>query len=304
MEVYYGIPEQVKHTIFYHGALYDSATDVTLHHLTRNEEGVLEESPIQAVAVSDGVWSADLFIDNYSEQYIYWSYFIGVQEVNTVREPLTVVNPVTTYDHFRSQYPTAHMSNPSTETSYQTFRRLEKLARKIIERYCNQTFTREDGDIVTAVGQDSDRLALPRRIIRIDDVYIGDDRPLGLASPRSITSLVTFDANDPWTLRMRQRDGSRKVTPVSSSVLFKYPTVYSVKGDWGWEDVPQDVYHAADIIINDLTHPDAKYREKMANVIRAADWRMEFAETGMETTGNANADMLLSQYRLISAGVI
>jgi len=49
---------------------------------------------------------------------------------------------------------------------------------------------------------------------------------------------------------------------------------------------------------------DAKYREKYIANIRAGDWRMEFRVTGDETTGNANADTLLSGYRNVALAVI
>lgn len=303
MEIYAQTPERITQTIFYHGELVEA--DNVVATITDDESGVVDT--LVAERGDDGIYFVELITNDYSQQFIHWTYDIGGNTIETIKEPLTVVNPVTTYDHFRSQYPNAHMSDPSGASSYATFRRLEKLARKIIERYCSQVFTREDDVTVTVVGQDSDRLALPRRIINLKDVVSGSDvngpTYTGFTG-HSILNRATWDISDPWTLRLRQRDGARKLSPVYSGRLFKYPTVYRVTGDFGWTSVPQDVYHAADIIIADLLHPDAKYREKMANVVRAADWRMEFAETGMETTGNANADALLGQFRHIAAGVI
>jgi hypothetical protein len=301
VEVYAGVPERISHTIFHYGELLVEAGSVQA--IVSDESGESMD-PRTATLGDDGMWFVEVVTNDYSPQFIHWTYEVGGVMFSTVREPFTVINPVTNYDHFRSQYPNAHISSPGAETSYGTFRRLERAARKIIERYCNQSFTREDDATVTVVGQDSDRLALPKRLIRLEDVSSGFGDSTLPSPGTSLLSRVTWDDGDPWSLRLRQGQVSRRLTPVSTARLFKYPTVYRITGDWGWASVPQDVYHAADIIINDLTHPDAKYREKMANVVRAADWRIEFAETGMETTGNANADMLLSQYRHISLGVI
>lgn len=182
-------------------------------------------------------------------------------------------------------------------------RAMERLVAGIIDVYTNQTFNREDNLSVTILGQDSDQLALPRRIINLDTVSVLDyDEAI---DPYPITEYVKFDTDNRWILRRRKDwDVDRKINPVSSYRFFKYPTLYQVTGDWGWDFVPQDVSRAAGILIKEYFCEDAKYRDKFIDNIRAGDWRMEFKVTGDETTGSANADMLLTGYRNVGLAVI
>ncbi|MCA1799843.1 MAG: hypothetical protein LC650_00930 [Actinobacteria bacterium] len=182
-------------------------------------------------------------------------------------------------------------------------RNMERLVAGVIDVYCNQTFNRENGKAYVIQGQDSDQLALPKRIINLTDVEVLDD-----PSPTqsySVLDYTTFDPDAPWTLR-RKRTAyvGRSINPVSRYRFFKYPDLYRVSGDWGWNMVPPDVTRAATLLVQDYFCDDAKYREKFIDNIRAGDWRMEFRATGDETTGNANADMLLTGYRNVAMAVI
>lgn len=230
---------------------------------------------------------------------IEWSYTIQhlSQMIPVVRrEELNVVTPYISM--------AALKTNPELEgIEDYALRKMERLVSGIIDVFANQTFSRDNNVSITILGQDSDQLPLPKRIIRLADISMLDHDE-GI-TPYPLNEYVMFDPDDRWTLRRRTSHYvQRKFTPTTRYRFFKYPSIYRVTGDWGWEYVPEDVTHAAMILVQEYFCEDAKYRDKFISNIRAGDWRMEFKLTGDETTGSANADMLLTRYRNVGLAVI
>lgn len=224
-----------------------------------------------------------------------WTYTMDGFEFNPT-EQLRVVSPYVTLPEMLDMPELAGLDS-------KTLFAMERLVAGIVDVYTNQTFNRENGLSVTVLGQSSEQLALPRRIISLARVSVLDYP--GDTDPYPITEYVTFDPDNPWMLRRRvDIDSPRSLNPTVTYKFFRYPQLYQVNGDWGWEFVPEPVRQAARILVKEYFCEDAKYRDKFIDNIRAGDWRMEFKVTGDETTGSANADMLLTGYRNVGLAVI
>jgi len=304
MEIYAGNIERIRQYVYLDGQRVEADTDVALN--IYDSEGQLITTETADLAFDDDnrpyyyVTIGQDITNDYEVKTIEWEYQVDGQDVITPAEFLIVVNPYITYQRFMEMY-------PGSILSYNEFALVEPVVRKVIETYCNQDFTREDNVAYSVKGQNSDHLPLPKQIIDLEQVEVLDPAidSAGNETPYNITQYVTVDEDDRWHIRRRTTwNVNRSLSPTHNRRLFKYPSKYRVMGSWGWDMVPQDVSRAAAILINDYVCSDAKYREKYIANIRAGDWRMEFVATGDETTGNANADMILAQYRNVGLAVI
>jgi hypothetical protein len=192
---------------------------------------------------------------------------------------------------------------------------MERMVSKIIDVYCGQSFGYELGVTKTSFGTNSDFLWLPSRLWDLDEVTILDDYVSVLRNPqgdiigkdfdsRSIKEYVVLDRDNPWRIRNRRNIDYVTLSVTESKNFFRDGNIYAVRGNWGYPYVPIQISEAARILVKTYFYDDATYRERYITVIRAGNWRMEFQATGDETTGSANADMILTAYKNINAAVI
>jgi hypothetical protein len=306
MEIYERETTRLRHRVYVDGELTDADDGTVVLRIYNYEDSTHEE--YQAEHDGDGLYSVLLPFDvtnTFEARTLAWAYEINTQPYESAREHLYVVKPTITYNQFARLHP-----NALDDIGPAEFRLVEPVVRKVIERYCNQVFTREDNRAYTVMGQNSDSLPLPRKALAVHSVSLLDaSRTYADGEPidnyYELTDYTIFDDDDRWSLRRRtSAPVSRGLTPTSNRRFFKYPNRYRILGDWGWDMVPEDVTIAAGILINDFSCQEASYREKYISNIRAGDWRMEFKLTGDETTGNANVDMILSSYRNVAMAVI
>lgn len=299
MEIYRNEVEELRHYVVSAGLVTTADGIVMLRIYDADGVQVFSDEPILVEPVGGTPYYSQTVGTNVTNlgagHTIEWSYTVSSQPV-VKTEQLNIVTPYLPLGTL--------LTMPELE-GLETFalRKMERLVAGIIDVFTNQTFSRENDRSLTVIGQDSDNLALPKPIIELKDIELLDGGT-GI-EPYSLLDYTTFDKDSPWILR-RRRDVfvPRKLTPTARYAFFKYPMMYLVTGDWGWEYVPADVSRAAEILVKDYFCEDAKYREKYIANIRAGDWRMEFKVTGDETTGSANADMLLTGYRNVAAVVI
>ena len=299
MEIYRNEVEELRHYVVSAGLVTTADGIVMLRIYDPDGTEVFADEPALVEPVGGAPYYSQTVGTNVTNlgagHTIEWSYTVNSQPV-VKTEQLNIVTPYLPLGSL--------LTMPELE-GLETFalRKMERLVAGIIDVFTNQTFSRENDRSLTVIGQDSDNLALPKPIIELKDIELLDGST-GI-TPHSLLEYTTFDKDSPWILR-RKRDVfvSRKLTPTARYAFFKYPMMYLVTGDWGWEHVPADVSRAAEILVKDYFCEDAKYREKYIANIRAGDWRMEFKVTGDETTGSANADMLLTGYRNVAAVVI
>lgn len=301
MEVYANSIKTLTYAIYVDGQLVAADDDDVVITIVDDDGEEIMQEP--ASVNSEGIYSVTIgpmVTSDYGVKTFYWSYMYQNLEVNTQPEYLVVVNPYVSYHSFTVRRRDIGMTPLEFEA-------VEPIARGIIDVFCNQRFTREDGLSHTILGNDSDSLWLPRRLINLERVDILDPHIDGSGTPQyyDLTQYVTMDNDNRWMVRRKTASFvDRSSSPTHNRRFFKYPSRYLVTGSWGWESVPEDVSKAASILIGDYICADAKWREKYVSNIRAGDWRMEFYRTGDDTTGNANADMILSGYRNLAPAVI
>jgi hypothetical protein len=100
---------------------------------------------------------------------------------------------------------------------------------------------------------------------------------------------------DAWGLHMHTGGVIHNPNHVSLNT-FKDGNIYTVDGNWGWEEVPAAVKEAAKLLVNDYACADAQYRDRYLTSMTAADWRIQFNSGAFKGTGNVRADQLLSDF--------
>lgn len=181
----------------------------------------------------------------------------------------------------------------------------ERAVRTVINAHCGQTFGRFTG-VKTAVGRDEGDLALPARLITLNEVT---------AELPGLELYGTFDiTGDGWFLSPRiagaagysikadhsDYEYTNGVIYAPRTRLGNFPrdARYAIDGVWGWESVPEAVTEAAKLLVNDYAHEESIYRDRYLESLTSPDWRIQFHSGAFRQTGNVRADQLLNDYVL------
>lgn len=192
---------------------------------------------------------------------------------------------------------------------------MERLVSRVIDAYCGQSFSYELDKTKTVSGHDSDFLLLPGRLWELGSVSVLEDYSTIIVdgegnvvtngiTGRDVTQFVTRDFDNPWRLRNKRTFDFIAMSETKSRYFFKNGHIYAVRGNWGYQFVPSKVSEAAAALVKTYFYDDSTYRDRYISEIQSGTWRMKFRATGDETTGSANADMMLYDYRNINAAVI
>jgi hypothetical protein len=179
-----------------------------------------------------------------------------------------------------------------------TYDDLEPLVRHFIEGHCRQFFGLIEGSEVVR-GYGWDYLQLPMRLETFDSITFN-------ATEYEPAAFEVRD--DGWVLTRQNLEGLtiKEAPPEPSGVImapnyqswrFNKGWEYTVTGQWGYERVPEEVSQAANLLLDDWSCLDAKYRAKYLENYRTADWRIQFKSQAFHGTGNLTADALLEEYQ-------
>lgn len=79
---------------------------------------------------------------------------------------------------------------------------------------------------------------------------------------------------------------------------FRENSDYKIEGDFGWRYVPNNVTQAADLLITDMLNDDSEYRRHGITSVDMDNIRFSINSNFYESTGNIEADVLLTDYTL------
>lgn len=226
-----------------------------------------------------------------------WEFTIGTSEGKKV-ENIEVVVPYTTPEEIRS-------ANPSLATTpVDELKEMERRVRHIIDNYCNQSFDYVDGKVLNLLASGGDILTLSQRLRNLYYVKRGE---LYLYNSVDGTELVTFYDDSPFMIVKtdtfnqyvhpfntdRKRDITRHYR---GSHIFDTGAMYEVKGDFGWEYVPNEVNLAATLLVGEYFCSDSSYRRKNIWWAKTEQFELRFNKELLATTGNIDVDLLLMDY--------
>lgn len=175
----------------------------------------------------------------------------------------------------------------------------EKLARRIIDVYCNQSFGFTDEETRIIRGKNESRLYLDARLFNLTRVLVDgvDD----------VTSEVEI-YDDYWLSHISEfypgdySDVKKGLTEPSR--YFRRTNKYHIKGDWGWESVPENINLAAIMLINDYFCDTSLLRQHGILSYQLGEKDLTIRRDLWGTTGNYDVDQLLADYVFVGVELI
>lgn len=283
MEIYFENSDAIYLTIYVNGAPADADGDVNLT-VTRLLDSIVVVDNVTASRESVGkyYYVLDSDVNTVLGKYkAKWSYTVASKDmVKTEFYDVVVAyaNAAEVRDYFSER------ANDSNDEIY----RKEKLARRIINIFCNQTFDFEIDITKKVEGSNSDVLRLPRTLWDLTSVKADNTE--------DVTSQV-----EQTTPVYIERIPVLPVVDVKRDILNPRPfflkrVKYYVKGNWGFQDVPENVTLAAILLINDYFNDDTLLRRHGVYQSTMGDVQYTFNNDLWFTTGNYDADVLLSPF--------
>lgn len=295
MELYYQTSDSVTLTIYVNGAL-QNADSVPTITITRLSDGVEIATDDTVTAVSTGKYKYTLttaqnsFLGQFKAE---WAYEVnGIPNIKT--DYYDVVVGYANATQVKDLYP-----DLASKTNDEIYAK-EKLARKIIEIFCNQSFGFRDSQTkVLKMREMSNLLFVEERLWNLDSVLINNEDDITdqveIQDDYWLSPLIDFDAGF-FT------DTKRGI--LEPSRFFRRGLKYYVTGDWGWQSVPDNINLAAIMLINDYFCDTAMLREHGIVSYQLGEKSIQFARDLWGTTGNYDVDILLSDYVYVDVRLI
>ncbi len=263
--------------------------------VTRLSDDVVIINNQQASTISTGSYQYLISASNNANLGRYkavWTYTISAVPY-TKTEYYSVVVGYANAQEVRDEFPEL-----STKTNDEIYRK-ERLARNIINTFCDQTFDYELGvtkTILTA-GKPTNHLRLPKRLWELTTFSFHD-------TAENITDLVEIESD--YYVRPIEGSGFEDIKRdiQFTSGFFIRNTKYDLEGNWGWESVPEEIELACRLLIKDYMMDDSLLRQHGVWVAQMGDTQMTFKQDLWATTGNYDVDILLGNYVLTSFVII
>ncbi len=297
MEIYANVPEEIPFRVYAGGQRINSYEPV---YVTVSNDGVLVEEYAQIRTETINNQEVELYyitldpalVEEGDLLTIKWDYAPALGLSVSSTEQLKVVKPYVSVTQVQQEFPTL------AARTHQELRHIERVVRYLINNFCGQSFGYEKDRSYVVQGLGGRTLWLPKRLLTLSSVSYGTQivGPMAfLADERSISF--------PGYAGVRDIKADIGLVP-GSWTYFAQGYNYSVRGDWGWRFVPEEIQQAASILIGRFNEPEQTWRRYNVDNIRANDWRMEFTRTSLETTGDADVDMMLNGYKVPAYGVL
>jgi hypothetical protein len=279
----------------------NNEVSVVVYH----EFGDIVVGPSLAARSSSGVYNLQIGVNAGGEPFLNSAgkyrvdFTYSVSSVSyTKSQYFNVYTPYTDSDSFFELYPELEVANSSK------FETLEARARAVINTYCGQTFESFIGKKLIVNGNNHTVLHLPFPISRLDRVVLNEDEPdeavifdssVGIKNLEKVRQPFNFNS----TFYIRFKKGATGITErILDTSTFKDSSSYSIIGDWGWLYVPEPVTQAANLLIADMMNDDGEYRKHGIVSVDMDNIRFSMKPSFYESTGNIEADVLLTDYTL------
>lgn len=216
----------------------------------------------------------------------------------TQSQYINVYTPYLTWGEFIANH--AELSSFSSQFDY-----FEKRARNIIDTYCGQSFDYYPEKSFTLDGTNHKNIHLPLPISNLtkvtmnpgdsDSEVIHDSTNSSLNNVEKVRQPFHFESS--YYIRFKANIVQTNTSRILGKT-FKNHSDYKIEGDFGWKYVPNNIKQAADLIIADLMNDDSEYRRHGITSVDMDTVRFSMKSNFYESTGNIEADVLLTDYTL------
>ena len=191
--------------------------------------------------------------------------------------------------------------NPDVESLEDKFPQYERRVRAIIETFTGQKFGPYVNKTIRLQGDDGETLELPvrvRTLVSLTDTYAAD-----LTDYVEVAPGTGFFLQRKHTFRYYY-DIKTDVGSERTQDFFTRRLDFNVAGDFGWPYVPPDVSEAASILLYDEFTDANDLRQHGFNEAQLGDFSYKLNADQWGTTGNTQADLILSPYVQMNLGLI
>jgi hypothetical protein len=214
-----------------------------------------------------------------------WTYTLE-GETHDRQEAHSIVTPVFTPESLKA------WDDDFSSLSDAKIRDLERMVRQVIQTYCNQKFELEEG-VIRLVPQEGGSYKSPERLLSL----------------RAQSYSLSSDGYSVHNLNTYTSQGYNVKIPIEAeaySLGWHAPVrgVVAVRGTYGWNSVPEEVKTAALYLAEAFSCDESLWRERYITSVRAADWRFDYSEGTIYSTGSLLADQLLTPFIRMEYSVV
>lgn len=189
----------------------------------------------------------------------------------------------------------------TSEVKRSTLEKWERQARMFINSKIDEKI-RLQYKTVSVIGEDTDYLYLDGhriesydKIIKDDEVVYDSQEDINLLSYTLVSSNSKLQLK-PY-LSGYNLDEGKAMAALADPGYFERGSVYSVRGEYGWKNVPEQIREATIILVDDMRCNDWSYRNKGLKSVKNDSFDIEYTDSIFSGTGNLLVDSLLSEFK-------
>jgi hypothetical protein len=225
---------------------------------------------------------------------------------NTDFLDISLVRPYVTADELAEELGLTIVAGTPADTSEvkrATIERWERQARMFINSKIDEK-VRLQYKTVTVVGQDTDVLYLDGNRVESFDKITKDDEVV--FDTQEDINLLTYTLEisksklqlKPYYVGANIDEG-KAMSAIYDPGYFERGSIYSVRGEYGWKNVPEELREATIILVDDMRCNDWSYRNKGLKSVKNDSFDIEYNDIIFSGTGNILVDSLISEFKSI-----
>lgn len=219
---------------------------------------------------------------------------------------ISLVRPYVTADELADELGLTIVTGTPADTSEvkrSTLERWERQARMFINSKIDEKI-RLQYKTVTVVGENTDVLYLDGnriesydKITKDDEVVYDTQEDIDLLNYTLVISKSKLQLK-PF-LSGYNLDEGVAMAALADPGYFERGSIYSVRGEYGWKNVPESIREATIILVDDMRCNDWSYRNKGLKSVKNDSFDIEYIDSIFAGTGNLLVDSLLSEFKSI-----
>lgn len=188
----------------------------------------------------------------------------------------------------------------TSEVKRETLEKWERQARMYINSKIDEK-VKLQYKTVTVVGEDTDNLYIGERIESFDKIVKDDEVIYDLKN--EVDNLYYALEISKSKLQLKPYlpqyniDEGKAMSVIHDPGYFERGSIYSVRGEYGWKNVPEELREATIILVDDMRCNDWSYRNKGLKAVKNDSFALEFNDVAFAGTGNLLVDSLISEFK-------
>lgn len=154
---------------------------------------------------------------------------------------------------------------------------------------------------VSVVGQDTDVLYVGERIESFDKIVKDDEVVYDYYNDINLLSHTLEISKSKLQLKPiavgYNIDEGKAMTAIYDPGFFEKGSIYNIRGEFGWKEVPENIREATIIMVDDMRCNDFAYRNKGLKSVKNDSFAVEYGDVAFAGTGNLLVDSLIAEFK-------